>query len=112
MSDRLGLEALASQLFGEAVEAGREYAKPAAEKIDQSLRLGSATASHGDGDAEEAQHRSWLRTTLTTHMHCEFPPCSLPAQPWSTIICKLLKSCGIIATHVGSFGSWQGDSRI
>jgi len=43
MSDRLGFDALAPQLFGEAVEAGREYAKPAAEKIDPSLSLGSAT---------------------------------------------------------------------
>src|SRR5262249_12894444 len=112
MSDRLGLEALASQLFGEAVEAGREYAKPAAEKIDPSLSLGSATPQQGNGDAEEAQHRSWLRTTLTTHMHCEFPPVLFLRNPGLTIICKVLKTCGIIATHVGSFGSWHGDSRI
>src|SRR6266496_3795281 len=43
MSDGLGFETLAPQLFGKAVEAGREHAKPAAKKIDPSLSLGSAT---------------------------------------------------------------------
>src|SRR6266478_7479454 len=43
MSDGLGFDALAPELFGKAVEAGREYAKPAAQKIDPSLGLGGAT---------------------------------------------------------------------
>jgi hypothetical protein len=43
MPDGFGFDAFAPKLIGEAVEARRENAKPAAQQIDMSLGFGRVT---------------------------------------------------------------------